>query len=235
MTGLSLANKRVLVVGGSSGIGLAVAEMAAGRGAEVTIAARDEARLAEAAGVVGHRCAAQRIDTADEAGIAAFFEGQAPFDHVVVTAAKPGGGLTADLPMETALALFDSKFWGSYRVARAAKITPGGSLTLVSGVAGRRPRPARVVVGAACAALESMTRGLALELAPVRVNCVSPGVTDTPLLRSAFPAGTPLPGQATPVGRVGRAEEIALQILACAENGFMTGAVIDVDGGMGAA
>jgi NAD(P)-dependent dehydrogenase (short-subunit alcohol dehydrogenase family) len=227
----TLAGSRVLVVGGSSGIGLAVAAMAAERGAQVTIAGRDEDKLAAAVELVGPTCNGRRIDTMDDASVTEFFASEQPFDHVVVTAAKPGGGPIRDLPMEEALALFSSKFWSSYRVARAAAVNDRGSITFVSGLAGRRPRPQRVIVGAACAALESMTQGLALELSPVRVNCVSPGITDTPLLRSGFPNGIEHLAELNPTGRVGEPDQIALQILACAENGFMTGAVIDLDGG----
>jgi NAD(P)-dependent dehydrogenase (short-subunit alcohol dehydrogenase family) len=227
----SLAGSRVLVVGGSSGIGLAVAAMAARRDAQVTVAGRDQGRLDAAIEEIGAGCVGRRMDTTDDASVEEFFASSGPFDHVVVTAAKPGGGSVRDLPMEEALQLFSSKFWGSYRVARLAQVAPGGSITFVSGLAGRRPRPHRVVVGAACAALESMTRGLALELAPVRVNCVSPGITDTPLLRAGFPNGIEHLAESSPTGRVGEPDEIAMQILACAENGFMSGSVIDLDGG----
>lgn len=230
---ISLSGSRVLVVGGTSGIGLAVAAMAARRGADVTIAGRDQNKLDAAVRLVGSSCNGRRMDATDNASVEDFFAGEARFDHVVVTAAKPGGASLKDLPMDQALELFSSKFWGSYRVAKAAEVTAGGSITFVSGLAGRRPRPNRVVVGAACAALESMTRGLALELAPVRVNCVSPGITNTPLLRSGFPNGIDHLAESCPTGRIGEPDEIALQILACAENGFMSGAVIDLDGARG--
>ena len=226
-----LADSRVLVVGGTSGIGLAVAAMAVRRGAQVTVAGRDQAKLDVAVKEAGAGCTGRTMDTTDDASVEEFFAAAEPFDHVVVTAAKPGGGPVRDLPMEDALQLFSSKFWGSYRVARLADVRPGGSITFVSGLAGRRPRPHRVVVGAACAALESMTRGLALELAPIRVNCVSPGITDTPLLRAGFPDGIEHLAANSPTGRVGQPDEIAMQILACAENGFMSGSVIDLDGG----
>jgi NAD(P)-dependent dehydrogenase (short-subunit alcohol dehydrogenase family) len=231
MAAFSLTDARVLIVGGSSGIGLATARMAVEHGAQVTLAARDATRLAQAVTAVGAGCTAHRLDTADDAAVETFFGHQATFDHVVVTAAKLAPGRVAELPMETALANFNSKFWGSYRIARAAKIVAGGSLTFVSGAGARRPRPGRAVAAAACAALEALTRALAVELAPVRVNCVSPGFTDTPMLRAAFPDGAPAPALATPAGRVGAAEEIAFQVLACAANHFMTGAIIDVDGG----
>lgn len=229
MTGFDgLAGQHVLVVGGSSGIGQAVAAMAARHGASVTIAGRDAARLAAAVATVGGEGAA--LDMLDEAAVEAFFASREPFDHVIVTAAQLRSGPIRDLPLADAKATFDSKFWGSYLIARHAKIAEGGSLTLTSGAGGRRPRAGRAAVAAATVAVEALTRVLASEFAPVRVNCVSPGLVDTPLLRSVRPASSPPPPQ--PVARVASPEEIAFQILACAVNPFMTGAIVDVDGGL---
>jgi len=223
-----LAGKRLLVVGGSSGIGQAVAAMAAAHGASVTIVGRDAARLAEAAASIGGEGSA--LDMLDESAVEGFFAGNAPFDHVVITAAQLRSGPIRDLSLADARATFDSKFWGSYLVARHAKIVDGGSLTLTSGAGGRRPRAGRAAVAAATVAVETLTRVLASEFVPVRVNCVSPGLVDTPLLRSVRPASSPPPPQ--PVARVARPEEIGFQILACALNPFMTGAIVDVDGGL---
>lgn len=229
MTGFDgLAGQHVLVVGGSSGIGQAVATMAARHGASVTIAGRDAARLAEAVATAGGEGAA--LDMLDETAVEAFFASREPFDHVIVTAAQLRSGPIRDLPLADAKATFDSKFWGSYLIARHAKIVESGSLTLTSGAGGRRPRAGRAAVAAATVAVEALTRVLASEFAPVRVNCVSPGLVDTPLLRSVRPASSPPPPQ--PVARVARPEEIAFQILACAMNPFMTGAIVDVDGGL---
>lgn len=229
MTGFDgLAGQHVLVVGGSSGIGQAVAAMTARHGASVTIAGRDAARLAAAVATAGGEGAA--LDMLDEAAVEAFFASREPFDHVIVTAAQLRSGPIRDLPLADAKATFDSKFWGSYLIARHAKIVEGGSLTLTSGAGGRRPRAGRAAVAAATVAVEALTRVLASEFAPVRVNCVSPGLVDTPLLRSVRPASSPPPPQ--PVARVASPEEIAFQILACAVNPFMTGAIVDVDGGL---
>ena len=229
MTGFDgLAGQHVLVIGGSSGIGQAVAAMAARHGASVTIAGRDAARLAAAVATAGGEGAA--LDMLDETAVEAFFASREPFDHVIVTAAQLRSGPIRDLPLADAKATFDSKFWGSYLIARHAKIAEGGSLTLTSGAGGRRPRAGRAAVAAATVAVEALTRVLASEFAPVRVNCVSPGLVDTPLLRSVRPASSPPPPQ--PVARVASPEEIAFQILACAVNPFMTGAIVDVDGGL---
>ena len=105
---------------------------------------------------------------------------------MVVTAAQLKTGPFKTVSMDDVRATMEGKFWGAWRVARAADISAGGSLTLVSGFLSIRPRPAAAIVGAANGALESLTRSLALELSPVRVNCVSPGIIDTPI-RAAMP------------------------------------------------
>lgn len=223
----SLRGTRVLVVGGSSGIGLAVARLAQAHGAAVSIAGRD---LAKAKAAAGHTLHAHSLDIRDEDAVADFFAGLAPFHHVVVTAAQVRAGFIRELSVDAARAMFDSKFWGSYHVARHARFAGAGSLTLVSGAAARSPRPGRAQLAAATAAIEAMTRALAVEFAPVRVNCIAPGIVDTPLLRAARAVtDRPLP---QPVPRPAQPAEIALQIIAAMVNEFMTGSIIDVDGGL---
>ena len=129
----------------------------------------------------------------------------------------------------------DSKFWGAYRIARAARIRDGGSLTLVSGVLGRRPSAASVLQGAINAALEGLARGLALELAPVRVNVVSPGLIDTPL-HDRLPADKRQAmfeqvAARLPAKRIGDARDVANAILYLASTPFATGSTVVVDGG----
>ena len=226
----TLAGKRVLVVGGSSGIGLATAQSAAHHGALVTLVGRDadKAKAAAASCRAGARGAA--FEMTDENAVAAFFADTEPFDHVVVTAAQLRSGTVRDLPVETARATFDSKFWGSYLIARYARIAGDGSIVLTSGAAARRPRAGRAPVVAASAAVEALTRVLAAEFAPIRVNCVAPGLVDTPMLRAVRdPASAPPP---QPVARVADPMEIAFLILACLVNPFMTGTVVDIDGGL---
>lgn len=228
-----LQGKSVVVVGGSSGIGLATAMLAKAEGATVTIASRSAERLRSAAAQSGAR--AIEADVTSDASVGALFKACGRVDHVVVSAAQLRSGPFKTLSIDDARATMESKFWGAWRVARAADIAPGGSLTLVSGFLSVRPRPGSAIVGAANGALESLAKGLALELAPVRVNAVSPGIIDTPI-RAAMPeeARRKMLEQTAaglPVRRVGTGEDIARQILAFMTIGFATGSVVYLDGG----
>lgn len=227
--------KSVLVVGGSSGIGASTALAFAAAGARVTIAARSADRLGAVADRAPQRIETAVLDMTDAAGVEAFFAQRPAYDHVVVSAAQTPSGPVRKLPLEDAHKAMDSKFWGAYRVARFARITPGGSLTFVSGFLSVRPSKTAVLQGAINAALESLARGLALEIAPVRVNTVSPGLIDTPLWnklpeasRHAMFEGA---AQRLPAGRAGSADDIAQAILFLAGNGYATGSTVLVDGG----
>jgi NAD(P)-dependent dehydrogenase (short-subunit alcohol dehydrogenase family) len=223
----------VVVVGGSSGIGLATAELAKQQGADVIIASRNAARLDEVAKRL--HVTAVTADVTSDDSVVDLFRKTGPVDHVVVTAAQLRTGPFKTVAMEDVRATMEGKFWGAWRVARAAEIRPGGSLTLVSGFLSLRARPNSAIVSAANGALESLARALALELAPVRVNAVSPGIIDTPI-RAAMPEQARLEmlaktAAALPVGRVGEGSDVALQILAFMANGFATGAIVYLDGG----
>jgi NAD(P)-dependent dehydrogenase (short-subunit alcohol dehydrogenase family) len=221
-----LAGKKVVVVGGSSGIGLATAQIAKREGADVVIASRNPDRLNAAAGKIP--ADAIPADVTNDGSVRALFAQCGAVDHVVVTAAQLKSGPFKMVTME-------GKFWGAWRVAREANLRAGGSLTLVSGFLSVRPRPAAAIVGAANGALESLARSLALELAPVRVNCVSPGIIDTPI-RAAMPEAARQEmlskvAAGLPVGRVRIGEDIAQQILSFMINGFATGSIVTIDGG----
>jgi NAD(P)-dependent dehydrogenase (short-subunit alcohol dehydrogenase family) len=230
---MSLAGKKVVVVGGSSGIGLSAAESAKREGAEVVVASRNAERLKAAADKIGATAIAADVTSDDS--VAALFRATGPVDHVVVTAAQLRSGPFKTVSMDDVRATLEGKFWGAWRVARTAEIRAGGSLNLVSGFLSVRPRLNSAIVSVANGALESLTRALALELAPLRVNCVSPGIIDTPI-RAAMPEAArrdmlEKSAAALPVGRVGAGEDIAQQILTFMTNGFMTGSIVYLDGG----
>ncbi|RQT36516.1 SDR family oxidoreductase [Burkholderia cepacia] len=232
---MKLNDQRVLVVGGSSGIGEATARAFAEAGATVTIASRDAARLAASKDRIGYGVSTGVIDITDDASVRAFLDSAGEFDHVVVSAAQTATGPVRGLELDDAYAAMDSKFWGAYRIARAVRIRQGGSLTFVSGFLSVRPSKNSVLQGAINAALESLARGLALELAPVRVNTVSPGLIATPLWSKidAEARDRMYEGAAArlPAGRVGQPEDVANAVLYLASTPYATGSTVLVDGG----
>ncbi|MGY3233083.1 NAD(P)-dependent dehydrogenase (short-subunit alcohol dehydrogenase family) [Luteibacter sp. HA06] len=230
----SFTNQDVLVVGGSSGIGLATAKAFAAAGARVTIASRSAGKLDAALNDIGGEAKSHVLDTGDVEAVEAFLSAHT-WNHVVVSAAKTPSGPVRQLSLEDAHKAMESKFWGAYRVARAARIKDGGSLTIVSGFLAVRPSATSVLQGAINAALESLVRGMALEFSPVRVNAVSPGMIRTPLWsgmdaekREAMFAAV---AEKLPAKRAGEPEDIANAILYAAATPFTTGSTITVDGG----
>jgi NAD(P)-dependent dehydrogenase (short-subunit alcohol dehydrogenase family) len=229
----ALTGSRVVVIGGSSGIGLAVALGAHAAGAEVTIGARRVEHIA----AEHPELSALTVDVTDADAVAAAFAAIGELDHLVCTAADgfPPGLLRAT--EEDVRALVESKFWGQYRCARAAapSIRPGGSITFTSGIRSRRPVNGTGAFAVANSAVEGMARALAVELAPIRVNAIAPGTVDTPLF-AAMPDDVrarrfeQMAAQ-TAIGRVGTADEVASVVLMLLANGFATGIVIDIDGG----
>jgi len=209
----SLQGKSVLVVGGSSGIGLGIAIVAQQAGASVTIASRSQTKLDAAFAALGGKAQARVLDAGDDASVVAFFADGKVWDHVVTSAGMGGRGALPNIEMKTAYAAMDAKFWVYFRVARAAKIAEGGTLTFVSGSLGTKAAFGSALVSATNAAVEALGRGLALDLAPVRVNVISPGVVDTPLWnqfdeerRKTFFATT---AQKLPARRIGQPTDIS--------------------------
>jgi len=231
----SLKDKRVIIIGGSAGIGLAVAIAAADSGAEVVIASRSAGNLAAAqARLPGARTVA--VDVTDENSVHALFETVGAMDHLVTTAAVVNRKPFFDVTAAEAHAAFESKFWGQFYAARCAakRIRGNGSITLFSGISSRRGTPGLVMTGAINAAIESLSRSLALTLAPIRVNAVSPGYVDTPGHDDAAGKRRAVLEQVArsiPARRVGRPEEIAQTVLYLMQSEFTTGTVVDIDGG----
>lgn len=228
-----LSERRVLVVGGSSGIGLAVARAAHEMGADVIVASRSPWDAVDA--IDGVR--AIGIDVTDDSSVSDAFERLGSIDHLVCTAASgfPRGLIRS--PTEEVRALMESKFWGQYRCARAAapRLGADGSITFTSGIRSRRPQHGTEAFTVVNMAVEGMARALALELAPIRVNAIAPGTVRTPVFDALPPDRRErrlqdAASQST-VGRVGQPEEIAQVFITCMLNTFISGTVIDVDGG----
>jgi NAD(P)-dependent dehydrogenase (short-subunit alcohol dehydrogenase family) len=238
-----LEGKKVVIIGGSYGMGRATAALAVESGAEVAIAARGEDRLRAAAAELEARCGrpvpwrALRVE--DRVAVASFLAAFAPFDHLVLPGSTVRPILYDDLTEDEARAAVESKFWGPFWAAFDARphLRPGGSVVFYSGVAAKRPVIGYVMGACINGALNAATRSLAIELAraKIRVNCIAPGLTDTPLQDilhkhdkqqryAEFSARLP-------VGRIGAAEELALGALYLMTNGFVTGQVLGIDGG----
>jgi NAD(P)-dependent dehydrogenase (short-subunit alcohol dehydrogenase family) len=235
---MALTDQRVVVIGGTSGMGLATARAAAAAGARVTIASSGRKRLDTALAELPENCAGVVADVRHEDDLAALFAQVGELDHLVFTAAGGGAqGALADLSLDQARAGFEVRFWGAVAAVKAATphLRPGGSITVTSGTIGVRPVPGSALAASGALAIEGLARGLAVELAPIRVNAIRPGVVRTPMWdqipepqREGLFAGL---AQRTLTGTVGAADQIAASHLYLMENGFVTGTVLTVDGG----
>jgi NAD(P)-dependent dehydrogenase (short-subunit alcohol dehydrogenase family) len=232
---ISLRNAAVVVVGGTSGIGLEVARAASSSGARVTAAGRSEAHARTAQEILGNGVAVHTLNMGDEPAVRSFFEHMTSVDHLVITAGKVGSGKVIETDMAAVRSLFDDRFWGAYHVVRYAArlMPPTGSITLFSGNLAVKPSPGRSIVSAAVAAVEAFGRGLALELKPIRVNTVRSGAVDTPLLRNRpdYDDLAKLLSSTLPVGRIGTPEDLAHAVLFLMTNPYTTGTVLQIDGG----
>ncbi|HEU4410861.1 MAG TPA: SDR family oxidoreductase [Polyangiaceae bacterium] len=237
MPNTALVGKRVVITGGSSGMGLACARRVVESGGEVTLVARRVGALDQAVAELGPRASRLALDVGREADVAAAFADIGPFDHLLTAAAGNVVGTVRGLNVADVRSFFESKLWGQYLCAKygVERMREGGSITLFSGAGSRRVFPGFVAVGVSEAAIEALTRYLAHEFAPIRVNAVVPGVVETPLT-AALPDWQRLKeatAAALPVRRVGRPEDVADACLLLMTNGFMSGSVVDVDGGHG--
>lgn len=240
---MPLRGQRVVVIGGSAGIGRAVAELAAGVGAEVVLVGRDLAAARAAAETIGPAATARQLDVRQEATLPGFFRSVGPFHHLAITAHESSTRLgvnrpIADVAIDAAQAFFAGKFWSQYAAAKHAlpHLPIDGSIVLTSGVASRKILPGHTVIAAVNAAVDACARQLAREVAPRRVNVVSPGLTTTRTYdhmpeteRQSFFAN--IAGR-LPVGRIGEPADVAAAYILAMTNRYMTGVVVDVDGGL---
>ncbi|MCJ2090845.1 SDR family oxidoreductase [Methylobacterium sp. E-005] len=236
---MTMSGQRVAILGGTSGIGLAVAKAVAREGGSPIVVSSTSDRIGAALASLPAHAEGIVLDLRDEAAIRDIFPRIGTFDHLIFTAGESLTiGLVTDLPVEDAKRFFDVRFWGAFAAVKygAPLIRPGGSIVLTSGIAAAKPPQGGWTLGASvCAAMEGLTPALALELKPIRVNVVSPGFVRTPLWsdipeseREAMYAAA---GERLPVGRVGSPEDLAEAYLFLMREAFATGQTLVVDGG----
>ncbi|MGV0819469.1 SDR family oxidoreductase [Martelella sp. AMO21009] len=230
-------DKHVVIVGGSSGLGLGIAAAALESGAKVTIASRSQDRLEQANKDLGGRARTIAFDAGDAGSAQQAYASLGPIDHLVTTAADLSYAPIGQIALDDITKMLAGKFWTPVLAARSAApmISAGGSITFFSGLAAYRPQPGMAIVAALNAGLEGLTKALAVELSPLRINAVSPGVVETPgwaflpaTDRKSFFEGR---AKTLPSRYVGTPSDVAKATLALMSNRYVTGTVLHVDGG----
>lgn len=234
---MDLQGKRAIVLGGTSGIGLAVTRQLEAAGTTVIAGSRSQANIDHAEAATGDNVSFRAIDVLDRDALTALFEEQEGFD-ILVNAAT--GGERASGPfLQMDLDGFQGSFrklWGYTNSVRlgTAHMAPEGAITLVSGYPARKANPGSSAISTVGNAVEGFVRAIAPEIAPRRINVVAPGIIDTPMFAAQGEARDQFLANATRnmlIKRAGRADEVASAILLTLQNDYMTGATIDVDGG----
>jgi NAD(P)-dependent dehydrogenase (short-subunit alcohol dehydrogenase family) len=235
---MSLLGQRVVVVGGTTGIGFAVAEGAARDGAAVVVASRRRVKVDAAVRRLPEGTEGHVLDVTDEAAVRDFFAAIGGFDHLVYTAGEaPAFGPLATTDLTDVQQMLSTRLLGVYAAVKYAtpQLSQGGSITLTTGTLSLRPSPGSSTVVGAAGAVETLTRALAVELAPLRVNAVQPGVVRTDLLLN-LPEDlrdhlVKTATETLPVGRIGEPEDVAEAYLYLMRGGYSTGTIVRVDGG----
>jgi NAD(P)-dependent dehydrogenase (short-subunit alcohol dehydrogenase family) len=234
---MSLNNQHVVIICGTSGIGLATAKLAYSLHAKLTITGHTEKSLLEAKNHLGVNTQYDLLDIGNEDEVKRFFDKVDRIDHLVTPGNVLYTGPFLSFPVEKARIGMDSKFWGQYYAAKyaAPKIPSSGSIVLFSGIAAKRPTPGSTLMTAVNSAVEGLGRALAVELSPIRVNVISPGIIDTPrwahmndIERKAFYEKI---SNRLLVKKVGQADELAAAVLFLMTNGFISGETLEVSGG----
>ncbi|MGF1479068.1 MAG: SDR family oxidoreductase [Cyanophyceae cyanobacterium] len=230
-----LQGQTVVIIGGSSGMGLGAAQAAAAEGATVVIASHSQDKLDKALEQINGHAKALQLDILDRNSIRQLFEEVGQLDHLFITAAPGSRGKFLD-SIDSARQYMEGKFWGSYTCAyyAAPKMSERGSITFITGGLSRRPQPGASIVTASQCAVEGLAKALAVELAPLRFNVVLPGAIDTSLWdfmpedeREEFLQQA----AQVPAGRIGQPEDIGSAAVFLMTQSFITGAVLEVNGG----
>ncbi len=234
----NLKGKKVVIIGGSSGIGLATAKSVTAKGGNVIIVSSNQQRIDKGLQEIGGQSLGYAIDVTNEMQVKELFEKIGSFDHLIFTA---GENLilsnVEDTGLEDARNYFNIRYWGAFTAVKYASpfINATGSIVLTSGIASNRPNKGWALGASICAAMEGFTRALAMELAPIRVNIVSPGVVKTALWGNMSDSDREQMydtiGNALPVKRVGEAEDIAKTFVYLLEQEYATGQTLIIDGG----
>jgi len=231
---MEIENKKALVFGGTSGIGLATCEQLIEKGADVIAISRDPSK---ASTVKHNKLSFESCDVRIEEDVKKIFEKHAPFD--ILVSAATGGSRAAGPFLEMGMLGFKSSFdklWGYANIVRygTSYLSSDGTIVLVSGSPARRMKPGQIALSAVGGAVENLVRGVANEIAPRRINTVSPGLIDTPMFsqegkdRKAFIDSVTASHS---IKRAGKPEEVAKGIIFVIENDFVSGTTVDVDGG----
>jgi NAD(P)-dependent dehydrogenase (short-subunit alcohol dehydrogenase family) len=232
----TLRDQRVVIIGGSSGIGFSVAEAALAEGAEVVVGSSSAAKVEAAVARLGQAASGAAINVRDEASVQAFFAQVGAFDHLAYTAGdwdRTPTGAIAELDFTAAAASLEVRFWGALRAIKHAlpHLSPKGSITVTDGTLTHRPMKGRPLSSAFGAAIEHLAKGLAVDLAPIRVNAVCPGVILTEVWSGSPPERLAKMTERLPVPRGGDPAEVAQAYVYLMKAGYTTGQVLVVDGG----
>lgn len=233
----ALTDRVVVVFGGTSGIGLSSAIQAKAAGARVIVIGNDRARAQEAAGKHGFEW--RTADVTQPDAIALALQELPRVDHLVLLAGSFVAARVLEGDVDYMRRAFDERMWAAVHAIRAldGRLAPDGSITFISGALADRPNAqGTAVLAAASAAMEAFARGLALELAPVRVNTLSPGHIETPLLHKVLGEAKdsilPAMRASTPLKRLGTPDEAGAATVFLMANGWMNGATLNIDGGV---
>lgn len=233
---MGLSGKKIIIFGGSSGMGLATAKLAKEQGALVTIVGRSAQRLRDAANLLGG-VETEQADIADESAVQRTFEHFDHVDHVYVSSGVGMGGGILENDIAHYRPAIEERLWGAAYVIRAAagKMKAGGSITLTGAISTDHPVGGLWITNVGTAAVEQLARAAAIDLAPIRVNAVAPGWTDTPMWDGQLGEArnevfSAVSGESL-IGRLVSADEVGAAVLHLMTNNGITGEVLHIDGG----
>ncbi|WP_197933095.1 SDR family oxidoreductase [Spirosoma aureum] len=233
-----LAGKRILLLGGTSGIGFATAQAAAQEDALIVVVSSNKQRVDQAVAELPEGTEGYAVDLTNEDQVRGFFDSVGSFDHLVFTAGESLQlGELASTSLDSAQQYFNLRYWGAFMAAKyaAPHILPGGSIVFTTGIVSLRPQKGWSLGASICGAMDAFTRAMAMELAPIRVNAVCPGVVKTDLWKNMSETDRVTMydqiGRSLPVGRIGEGSDIAQTYLYLMKQEWSTGQILVVDGG----